>query len=74
MAANNEIGTIEPIAEAIGAVCRRARAWSPHRRGAGRRLHAAQCRQPMHIDMLSLSAPQVPRPEGRGASSTSARA
>ena len=36
MAANNEIGTIQPLAE-IGAIVARARRAAPHRRGAGGR-------------------------------------
>ena len=63
MYANNEIGTIQPIAE-IGAVCRERGVHLPHGRGAG----GGPCRHRResaeHRHALPLRA-QVPRPEGR---------
>ena len=65
MHANNEIGTIQPIAE-LAADRARARRAVPHRRGAvGRQDPASTCARSAST-CSSLSGAQVQRPEGRG--------
>jgi len=63
MAANNEIGTIEPLA-AIGEVCR-SRGVLFHTDAVQAYAHVPLNVEEMHIDLLSASA-QVPRSQGRG--------
>ena len=72
MAANNEIGTLQPIRE-IGRLCKD--------RGVLFHTDAAQAAgkipldvEDMGVDLLSLSAPQNVRPQGRWALCTSAAA
>ena len=82
MAANNEIGTIEPIAE-IGAVCPGARRALPHRRGAGRgpRAHrrgrhgTSTCSRLSGHKFHGAQGRRRPlHPQGRAASPASSRA
>ena len=63
MAAHNEIGVIQPLAE-IGALCRVARRAVPHRRGAGLRQDPARCRGDEDRPDVDLR-PQDLRSEGR---------
>ena len=64
MYANNEVGTIQPIAE-IGRDLPRARHPLPHRRGAGGRLLDAGCRRAERGYAVAVGA-QVLRAQGRG--------
>ena len=72
MAANNESGSINPVA-AIGARLPRARRALPHRRGAGGRQDPDAGRRLGRRPAVDLGAQDL-RPEGRRACSTSARA
>jgi len=65
MFANNEIGTIQPIAE-IGAVCREHGVWF-HTDAVQAVGHIPVDIQAMNIDMLSLSAHKFHGPKGIGA-------
>lgn len=47
MAANNEVGTIQPIEE-IGKICREKGGFVPHRCGTGLRPYASGCEQNEH--------------------------
>ena len=64
MYANNEIGSIQPIAE-IGAVCQEKGVLF-HTDAVQAAGHLPIDVKAQNIDMLSLSGPQVPRPQGRG--------
>ena len=64
MAANNEIGTIEPIKE-IGAVCRERKVWF-HTDAVQALAHIKIDVQDMNIDMLSASAHKFNGPKGVG--------
>ena len=64
--ANNEVGTIQPIAE-IGAICRRRRRHVPHRCHPGRCLAAAAASIDLQVDLLSIAAHKVDGPKGVGA-------
>ncbi len=72
MYANNEIGTIQPIAE-IGAVCREQGVLF-HTDAVQAAGHLPIDVQAMNIDMLSPLRPQVPRSQGRGRALCPARA
>ena len=65
MFANNEIGTIQPIAE-IGAVCRKRGVWF-HTDAVQAVGHIPVNFEEMNIDMLSLSAHKFHGPKGIGA-------
>ncbi len=65
MFANNEIGTIQPIAE-IGAICREHGVWF-HTDAVQAVGHVPVDFEGMHLDMLSLSAHKFHGPKGIGA-------
>ena len=65
MFANNEIGTIQPIAE-IGAVCHEKGIWF-HTDAVQAVGHVPVDVQAMHIDMLSMSGHKFHAPKGIGA-------
>ena len=65
MAANNEIGTIQPVAE-IGALCRERRILF-HCDAVQAVGHIPVCMDSMHIDYLSMSAHKFHGPLGIGA-------
>ena len=65
MAANNEIGTIQPVA-AIGRLCRERGVAVPFRRGAGDRTLPAHV-EDWCADLVSLSAHKMYGPKGVGA-------
>ena len=64
MAANNEIGTIQPIAE-IGAICRKKGVWM-HTDAVQAAGNIPLDVQAMQVDMLSLSAHKFNGPKGCG--------
>ena len=61
MWANNEVGTVQPMAEVVDAGAERRRP-GPHRRRAGGRAAAGRLRRESALDAMTISAPQARRP------------
>ena len=66
MLANNEVGTVQPIAE-IGKITREQGRALPHRRGAGHRQGRRSTSQKMNVDLASITAHKMYGPKGVGA-------
>ena len=64
MWANNEVGTVQPVAE-LAAVAARVRRPVPHRRRPGRRPAAGRLRRQSALDAMTVTGAQDRRPDRR---------